>query len=155
MIAAMTNTGDRHVADEAIAGVEQQFAVMFTKVKSSMKERAARVHPDLQPLAYNILRTLVRSGPTHASALAESLSLDKSIISRQANLLEELGFLERQPDPEDRRATYFAATPAAIERVTEVRLTDQAMLYESLRDWQLPDLKKLGELLARINELGL
>jgi DNA-binding MarR family transcriptional regulator len=154
MIAAMTNTDNRQVVDEAIAGVEQQFAVMFTRVKSSMKERAARVHPALQPLAYNVLSTLVRSGPTHASALAELLDLDKSIISRQANLLEELGFLERRPDPEDRRATYFAATPSAIERVTEVRLADQRMLYDNLRDWQLPDLKKLAELLARINDLG-
>ncbi|WP_354568369.1 MarR family transcriptional regulator [Glaciihabitans sp. UYNi722] len=148
------STSDRHVADEAIAGVEQQFAVMFTRVKSSMKERAVRVHPEMQPLAYNMLSSLVRSGPTHASELAELLGLDKSIVSRQANFLEELGFLERQPDPEDRRATYFAATPAAIERIAEVRLADQATLYESLRDWQVPDLKKLGELLARINELG-
>jgi DNA-binding MarR family transcriptional regulator len=153
MIQRMAEARDRHVADEAIAIVEQQFSVMFTRAKASMRDRATRVHPQLQPLAYTILSTLVRSGPTHASALAEQLSLDKSIISRQANWLERLGLLERRPDPHDRRATFLAATPAALERVAEVRLADQAILYDSLRDWAVDDLDKLAELLAKVNAL--
>lgn len=153
MIRPMATTPDRHVADHAIATVEQEFAVMFTRVKSAMRDRAARVDPGLQVLGYTILTALVRLGPMHASDLADALSLDKSIISRHAKLLEALDFLERQPDPDDHRAAYLAATPTAIERVTEVRLADQAMLYESLRDWELRDLDKLAELLGRLNEL--
>lgn len=148
----MGDTKNRHVADEAIATVEQQFSVMFTRVKATMRDRATRVHPDLQPLSYTVITTLVRRGPTHASELAEVLNLDKSVISRQATLLEEIGFLEREPDAEDRRATYLAASPKAIERVAEMQLAEQAKLYESLRDWEVPDLEKLGELLSKLNQ---
>jgi DNA-binding MarR family transcriptional regulator len=152
MITAMSDTGDRLVTDAAIAGVEQQFAVMFTQVKANLRDRAVRVHPELQALSYTIITSLVRSGPTRAGELAERLNLDKSIISRQANLLCSLGFVEREPDPDDRRATVLAATRLAVERVDEVRRVDQAALYENLRDWEVPDLHKLAELLGRLNE---
>ncbi len=153
MVTRMAATRDRHVADLAIETVEQQFSLMFTKVKASMRERADRVHPGLQILSFTILSTLVRGGPTHAGVLADALNLVKSIISRQANQLEQLGFVEHQPDPHDRRATYLAATALGMERIAEVRRSDQAVLYENLRDWDLEDLDKLAELLAKLNDV--
>ncbi|MCU1513248.1 MAG: hypothetical protein JWO10_338 [Microbacteriaceae bacterium] len=161
MIAAMTApqadstpARESHAADEAIAAVEQQFAVMFTRVKSTMRDRAARVHPELQPIGYTIIRTLVRFGPARASVLAADLNLDKSIVSRQAKILEELGFIERLPDADDGRASFLEATQLAVEKVDAVRVTDQEALYDSLRDWQIVDLLKLSELLGKLNELG-
>jgi DNA-binding MarR family transcriptional regulator len=153
MVSRMTATRDRHVADDAIATVEQQFAIMFTRVKATMRGRAHRVHPGLQVLSFNVLSALVRLGPTHAGEVGELLNLDKSIISRQATQLEELGLLERQRDSEDRRATYLAATEVGIERITKVREAEQAVLYDNLRDWDVDDLDKLAELLARLNAL--
>jgi len=146
--------GDSHVADEAIAAIEQQFAVMFSRVKSTMRGRASRVHPDLQPLAYNILRTLLRGGPARPGTIAEELNIDKSMMSRQVRLLEDIGFIVRQPDEEDGRAALLEATPDAVVRMDAVATVDRATLYESLRDWGVPDLKKLGELLARLNEIS-
>lgn len=159
MIQPMTADRDRlvgdasHVADEAIAQVEQQFAVMFSRVKSDMRDRAFRVHPDLQPLSYNIARLLVRGGPARPSTIAEELNIDKSTMSRQVHLLDELGFITRQPDADDGRAALLEATPDAIERVEAVNAVDRARLYDSLRDWDAPDLVKLGELLGRLNQL--
>lgn len=159
MIQPMTADRDRlvgdasHVADEAIAQVEQQFAVMFSRVKSDMRDRAFRVHPDLQPLSYNIARLLVRGGPARPSTIAEELNIDKSTMSRQVHLLDELGFITRQPDADDGRAALLEATPEAIERVEAVNAVDRARLYDSLRDWDAPDLVKLGELLGRLNQL--
>lgn len=153
MILAMTPTA-RPDADTAIASVEEQFAILYTRVRTSMRDRATRVHPDLQPAGFMVLNTLVRCGPTHAGALAERLDMDKSAISRQARLLGQLGLLERAADPDDGRATYLAATPAAVEKVTEVRLADQAVTYKRLRDWELSDLQKLSELLAKLNDVA-
>jgi len=152
MILAMA--ADTATADAAIASVEEQFAIMFAGVKARMRERARAVHPELQPVGYTILTTLTRSGPTHAGALAEQLDTDKSIISRQARVLEQLGLLEREPDPADGRATFLKASADAVRRVTEVRAQQQALLYEGLRGWDVNDLEQLSELLARINTLG-
>ncbi|MGH1526978.1 MarR family winged helix-turn-helix transcriptional regulator [Leifsonia sp. L25] len=76
------------------------------------------------------------------------------MISRQLRFLEEAGFVERQTDPTDRRASFIAATPEAIEKVNEVRAADQANLYRSLRRWDQDDVQRLAQLLERLNEVG-
>lgn len=166
MIAAMDNTERVAAADAAtlppagagtdaaIAEVEEQFTRLFNQVGTSMRERASRIHPDLQPVGYKLLSTIVRSGPIHAGALAAMLYTDKSVISRQVKILEDMGFVERRADPTDRRASFLAATPEAIERVNEVRAADQANLYRSLRRWGEDDVRRLAELLERLNEVA-
>ncbi len=154
MIAAMDNTdrADLDRTDHAIAAVEEQFTILFNRVSAGMRERSARVHPDLQPVGFRLLNTLVRTGPLHAGALAGELATDKSVVSRQVRILEELGFVERRTDPTDRRASFLVATPAAIERVNEARAADQAQLYRSLRQWGADDVGRLADLLARLNQ---
>jgi DNA-binding MarR family transcriptional regulator len=154
MIQRMATREDPHVADEAIASVEQQFSTLFGRARSMLKDRAARVNPGLPALAYSLLATLVRNGGMRAGELADLVGVDKSIISRQANLLEELGLVYREPDTGDGRAIRLTATPAAIERMSEQRLREQAVLYENLRDWDIRDLEKLAELLERLNTLS-
>lgn len=168
MIAAMENTdraaghdpaappgapeAETDAADRAIAAVEEQFTILFNRVSAGMRDRSARVHPDLQPVGFRLLNTLVRTGPVHAGALAGELATDKSVVSRQVRILEELGFVERRTDPADRRASFLVATPAAIERVNRARAADQAQLYRSLRLWGADDVGRLATLLARLNE---
>lgn len=169
MIAAMDNTGrvaagdaatlpvadiGPTATDAAIAEVEEQFTRLFNQVGTSMRDRASRIHPDLQPGGYKLLTTIVRSGPIHAGALAAMLYTDKSVISRQVRILEEMGFVERQTDPTDRRASFLVATPEATEKVNEVRAADQANLYRSLRRWGEGDVRRLAELLDRLNEVA-
>jgi DNA-binding MarR family transcriptional regulator len=168
MIAAMDNT-ERAAAhdvaarpaapdtevDQAIAAVEEQFTILFNRVSSGMRERAARVHPDLQPVGFKLLSTLVRTGPVHAGALAGMLATDKSVVSRQVRILEDLGFVERRVDPADRRASFLVATPPAIEKVNEARASDQAHLYRSLRQWGVDDVGRLAGLLDRLNSTTL
>ena len=153
MISAMENTVP--AVDESIAAVEEQFTILFNQVSAGMRDRAARVHPELQPVGYKLLSTLVRTGPTHAGALAGMLSTDKSVVSRQVHMLEQLGLVERRIDPEDRRASFLVATPAAVERVNEVRVADQVRLYRSLRRWAPEDVERFAELIARLNRDGL
>lgn len=160
MIAAMSDTqtmtaSEATAADAAIAAVEEQFTILFNRVSAGMRERSAQVHPDLQPVGYRLLSALVRTGPVRASALAELLSTDKSVVSRQLRILDQLGFVERRTDPADGRASVLVATPAAIQRVNDVRAADQAQLYRSLRQWGTEDVARLAELMARLNETAM
>ncbi|MFP3467402.1 MarR family winged helix-turn-helix transcriptional regulator [Leifsonia sp. SIMBA_070] len=151
--AATRLVAPEQASDAAISDVEEQFTRLFNQVGTAMRDRAERIHPDLQPGGYKLLTTIVRSGPIHAGALAAMLYTDKSVISRQLRLLEDMGFVERQEDPSDRRASFIAATPAAVEKVNEVRAADQATLYRSLRRWGEDDVRRLADLLARLNEV--
>jgi len=148
--AAGASTGS---TDQAIADVEEQFTRLFNQVSTAMRDRASHIHPELQPGGYKLLSTIVRSGPIHAGDLAAMLYTDKSVISRQVRILEEMGFVERQTDPADRRASFLAATPEAIDKVNEVRAADQANLYRSLRRWGEEDVRRLAELLERLNDV--
>jgi DNA-binding MarR family transcriptional regulator len=151
MILAMTET-DADATTAAITSVEAEFGEMFNRARTSMRDRATRVHPSLQPGSYMILSTLARVGPMHASALADMLATDKSIVSRQAKQLEGAGLLIRRSDPEDKRATFFDVTPDARRRLDEVRTSERATLYAQLGTWTVADLNRLAELLARVNE---
>ncbi|MET0974267.1 MAG: MarR family winged helix-turn-helix transcriptional regulator [Leifsonia sp.] len=137
--------------EQAIADVEGQLSALFNRARAGWKDYAASVHPDLQPAGYKILGTLVRGGPAHAGALAEQLHTDKSVISRQVRLMEQLGLVESRADETDGRARVLAATPMALEKVSEVRRNNQARLYELLRTWPEDDIRKFAELLGRLS----
>ena len=127
----VTETSD-HV-DEAIAQVEEQLSVLFSRARLLFKENAARIHPELRPVGYKILSTIVRLGETNASVLADMLETDKAVVSRQVRMLEESGLVVSRSDAKDGRARVLSATPAAIERITAVRAEQQDRLRRLLR----------------------
>ena len=51
-------------------------------------------------------------GPCHMSVLAERLEFDKSYVTGLADTLEEKGLVERNTDPNDRRAKLLSLTDA-------------------------------------------
>jgi len=135
----------------ALADVEEQMMVLAAYVRGAIREAAGRIDPALQPFGLKILRQLRRCGPMHASALAESLDVDRSVISRQARPLQDLGLLELKADPADGRARFLAATPLAIERMAEVPGSDKSLLYSRLSSWPEADLHQFARLLERLN----
>jgi len=77
--------------------------------------------------------------------LAESSGLTKQAVGEAVAQLEELGYLERVPDPKDRRAKIIQLTPRGFEAV----VTGRRLFAEIEREWA----KQLGEeLLAGLRE---
>ena len=146
----MTGSQDAARADAAVAAVEQQMSALFNRVRSSWKDQAVAVHPDLQPVGFKILAQLVRGGPSHAGVLADLLQTDKSIVSRQVRIMEGLGLVESREDPADGRARVLAATPLALEKVNGVRTDNQVRLGQLLRSWPTEDVEKFAELISRL-----
>lgn len=143
---------DRAAVDTAIAEVEEGMSVLFSRAHTVWRDAAARIHPDLQPVGYKILSAIVRLGQTNAHLLAETLELDKSVVSRQVRMLEENGFLVSRADERDGRARVLVPTPLAQERVTAVRADRQNQLRELLKTWPEHELRLFAEMLRRIGE---
>jgi DNA-binding MarR family transcriptional regulator len=135
----------------ALADVEEQMMELGAYVRSAMRESATRIDPALQPFGLKILRLLRRCGPTHASAVAEQLDVDRSVISRQARLLEELGLLELAADPADGRARFLAVTPLAVEKMSTVFGGDRTFIHAKLAGWPEDELLEFARLLAKLN----
>ncbi|WP_431030773.1 MarR family winged helix-turn-helix transcriptional regulator [Plantibacter sp. RU18] len=145
-----TSTPSEH--DVAIGAVEEQFGLLINRIRNGIRERAERIAPGLQPAGYKLLSMVTRCGSIRAGALAEMLATDKSAVSRLIHQLEEMGLLARTPDPEDGRASLIVATPEGVARMESTRASDQAMLYQQLSSWDEHEVRRLAELLAKLND---
>jgi DNA-binding MarR family transcriptional regulator len=96
---------------------------------------------DLTMWGYVVLSALDRSSIRTQAALAEAIGADKTRIIRTLDDLQDRGFIERHPDPDDRRVRLLAITAAGravkdaaqaeIQRGEEHRL--QALSAEERR----------------------
>lgn len=136
--------------DLAVARVEHELAGLFARIRVSWREAATTVHPDLQPLGYQVLTSIATGKATSAGAIIERLQTDKSAVSRQVRQLEELGLVESVRDPEDRRARVLVATELAQERVAAARARYEERLGERLRAWSAADLDHFADLVAAL-----
>ncbi|MFN6545645.1 MarR family winged helix-turn-helix transcriptional regulator [Mycolicibacterium nivoides] len=86
---------------------------------------------------YVVLLTLDRSSVRTQAALADAIGADKTRIIRTLDDLQQQGFIEREADPDDRRARLLAITDAG-----------RAVKDAVQRDIQRGEERWLGELTA-------
>ena len=149
-LASMSAASDDPRLDEAVTRVEQELGRLFARIRVSWREAATTVHPDLQPLGYQVLTSIATGKATSAGAIIERLQTDKSAVSRQVRQLKQLGLVESVPDPEDRRARVLVATDLAQERVALARSRYEGRIGERLRNWTADDLDHFADLLAAL-----
>ena len=136
--------------DEAIADVEGELNMLFSRIRTVWKESAQQVHPDLQPAGYKLLSAITRLGTTNAHVLAETFEMDKSVVSRQIRMLEDLGLVETRIDERDGRVRVLVATPKAFELVQGVRDRNQQRLRDVLVGRPEAELRSFADLLRSI-----
>lgn len=78
------------------------------------------------------LATLIENGPQRAGALAETEGITAPAMTRIVNSLEDLGYVERTPDPADGRAQLVAATASGTELVLHKRAVRLRALQQRL-----------------------
>lgn len=107
--------------DSALGDLQAHLNLIFARTRSLWKESAARVHPELQVAGYKLLTFIDRAGTANAHELADRFEMDKSVISRQVRMLEELALLESRPDERDGRLRVLTVTAGAAAALAEVR----------------------------------
>ena len=111
----------------------------------------------LQPGEFDVLATLRRSGAPYAltpTALYETAMISSGSMTNRIDRLEKAGFVERQPNPSDKRGTLVALTGeglALIEPAVMAHVENQINIVSMLtRDEQA----HLSALLAKLVEPG-
>lgn len=138
--------------EAAARDLERELSTLFGRARSVSLTLAARVHPGLDGASYTLLLHLAGlGGPVRAADVVERTGLDKSTVSRQIARLEELGLLERVPDPSDGRARLVQLTEVGSTRLAEVREDRRKQLRARVADWSTEDLREFSRLLARLN----
>lgn len=141
-------TTDRHAA---VRQIESEVGVLIRRVKRVITDRATALHPDLHPVTYLMLTRVIEVGPVRAADIVDSLGMDKGGVSRHVQTLVDLGFVEREPDPADRRAMLIVATDLARTRVVELQRQRSEYLDEKLSDWSDDDIAAFSDALGRYN----
>jgi DNA-binding MarR family transcriptional regulator len=115
--------------------------------------RAVARHRGQGPLdraAVAVLARVVAEGPLRVSDVASALGLDLSTVSRQVQTLTDGGYVAKEPDPGDRRASQVTATGAGRAALDAVRADRAATLGRALAGWEPGDRERLRVLLARL-----
>nr|WP_279543872.1 MarR family transcriptional regulator [Leucobacter ruminantium] len=97
------------------------------------------------------MQLVLKKGPVTATGLSQMLDMDKALVSRQVAKLRELGFVETEPAPEDRRVVLLTATPMADELIEQLRERWAHLYHERFGDWSVEDLAQLRAGLHRFN----
>ena len=143
-VPALTDERRTDVADVADTFVD--LARTFTRARAKM---LAQAQHDVEWSAHVLLKALSIEGPMRASDLAERIDSDPSTVSRQVATLVKNGFVERQADPEDGRASLLVPTAKAdvvLNEHNEIRLEH---FNRMLGDWNERDLRRFAALLRR------
>ncbi|KDA06981.1 hypothetical protein DC31_00515 [Microbacterium sp. CH12i] len=107
--------------EDTLSEFQGHLNLIFVRARAVWKEAAAQINPELQPSGYKLLVFIARVGTANAHQLAERFEIDKSLVSRQVRMLEDLGLIESRPDDQDGRQRVLTATPAACVSLAALR----------------------------------
>jgi DNA-binding MarR family transcriptional regulator len=119
----------RPSADEA-----EVIDVTRLRVAIARLSRRLRRHElaGLTPTQLAALSTVERYGPLRLGDLAAAEGIAPSTLTRLVIVLEEAGYVTRQPDPSDARASTIAITPLGRETMERLRDENTALLSHNL-----------------------
>ena len=125
-------------------------SVMVTLAMLGRRMRSRLPGEELDFAAILLLKALLHGGPMRLSALAASLDLDASTVSRQVRHLEDRGLLERTSDPDDGRASRITLSEQGRVRLEAGARRRRAMVAQLLEHWPDRDREQLRVLLNRL-----
>jgi DNA-binding MarR family transcriptional regulator len=136
---------DRHVA------LWSEISALVRGLKDLNSHAIAASGIRVEPAGMHVVGRLAVLGPVRLTELAAALSLDPSSVSRQVTAVERLGYVRREPDPSDGRATRLVLTDKGQQAAASVQAERASALALLTHDWSDADLRELAIRLARLN----
>lgn len=136
---------------DPVERLESELGLLLRRARASAERLARGVHPDLDPSAYPLLARIEREPDVRASELAEHIGVGRGTMSRQLGRMEQLGLIERRPDPDDSRGQLIRVTDEGVRRVAAARDKRRAYLGRVLEDWEPAERELLADQLHRLN----
>ncbi|MEV6762266.1 MarR family transcriptional regulator [Streptomyces sp. NPDC051105] len=119
----------------------------------AVKRDLARILPHDCPAGSAAVLTLLgRYGSMRMSKLAELLAVDMSVTSRHVAHVAERGWIERSPDPADKRSRILHLTPAGEATLRDLSRRSTELLTERLGGWSDEEVDQLIRLMTRLRD---
>ena len=115
------------------------------------RELSRHALAELGTQGFNALAVIHVNGPMRVSDAAHKLSVDLSVASRQVNALLKAGYLEREADPNDRRAHLVRTSEAGRKALVESHRRMVHAFQQALEGWSNDDVAATSDSLARLS----
>lgn len=99
-----------------------------------------------------VMRIISDSGELRATELAQQLGIGAAGLSRHISELEELGWVQRRPDPQDGRAFLISLSPAGRDALTAALNRRALLLQQMLSEWTEQQALDAAGSLGRLSE---
>ena len=100
---------------------------------------------------YDVLMTLCHGNGITQQELAERLLVTKANVVGLIDRVSAAGWVERRPDPEDRRVNRIHLTEAGRKLAAEAQPGQQALIQRLFEGLAEPELRQMHGLLVRLN----
>ncbi|MEU2564731.1 MarR family transcriptional regulator [Streptomyces longispororuber] len=143
----MTTASDPGLLDT----LQHQVAVFARRAEQTRLGGVGQVRNSMDRAAYLLLNRLDKEGPMGVKALAASMGIDSSTVTRQVAPLVDTGLVKRTSHPEDGRAVVLQLSPRGQSRLDEVRSSRRELMAELTQDWAPEERASFTALLTRFN----
>ncbi|WP_189150301.1 MarR family winged helix-turn-helix transcriptional regulator [Streptomyces lacrimifluminis] len=143
----MTTVGDTGLLDT----LQHEVAVFARRAEQTRLGGVGQVRNSMDRAAYLLLNRLDKEGPMGVKALAASMGIDSSTVTRQVAPLVDTGLVKRTSHPEDGRAVVLQLSPRGLSRLEEVRSSRRQLMAELTEEWAPEEREVFCTLLTRFN----
>ena len=130
-------TEDRGTAGGREPAGDESLSEAFWSVARQLRETSQEILApwDITPAHLRALRILSRHGTMRLSALSDRLHIAPRSATEVVDALESRGLVQRQADPDDRRATLAALTEhgtSVLDAIRAARGTEAQRIFDRL-----------------------
>ena len=108
---------------------------------------------EISPLLSKILNFIHLEGNTTASTLSKKLNISVPNISRSISTLNNLGYLTKKQDSNDKRIIYLSLSPKALELILTVSSASEELFLERFNVLSLEEINELSKSFSTMQNL--
>lgn len=135
--------------DETLESLELEIAMFVRAIRN--EHGVPDKNQELRRASYLILLLLKRKGPSGVKAIAETLHLDISTVSRQAAGLMDEGLLNRTQSDTDRRSYLYELNAEGTDALIKSRPGRQQRFSNMINEWDDSEINEFARLLHKFN----
>lgn len=143
----MMTSGDTGLLD----ALQHEVALFARRAEQTRLGGVGQVRNSMDRAAYLLLNRLDKEGPMGVKALAASMGIDSSTVTRQVAPLVDTGLVKRTSHPEDGRAVVLQLSPRGQGRLEEVRCSRRELMAQLTDEWEPVEREQFCSLLTRFN----